>query len=404
MSFAAGAASGMVARADDASALAYNPAGITQIPGTSVLLGMTAIGLNFDLTNEGSDKVSTSDQIWPIPHGYLTHQINDKWWFGLAHFTRFGLGLQYPDNWGSSATKPGTASAVLKSITLLSSTVNPNLVYKLNDVWSLGAGVSYTWGYISLNQQYNMNSGFGNIHLGDVRMHSESGHSFGYNLALHALFNDSWSAGLTYRSKENMHLSGNVRFRNVNSSMINRLEAMGLVKASNFQNTSGKTNLTLPDVFTLGVMYKPLQNLSLEADMGYTVWSRWRSLDIDIFGQEGLHQQKNWRDTWTFGFSVEYWPVDWMALRAGVSYETSPLKDDQCYDYIVPSNGRTNYALGTGFKYDNWTLDFAYMYIDSRKINIPNNIPNEGTTTSTFKGRIDNGYAHSFSVSLGYRF
>ncbi len=32
-------AGGMVARADDASAVAYNPAGITQLPGTTLMFG-----------------------------------------------------------------------------------------------------------------------------------------------------------------------------------------------------------------------------------------------------------------------------------------------------------------------------------------------------------------------------
>ena len=36
-------AGGMVARADDPSAVAWNPAGITQLPGTQIMVGMTAI-------------------------------------------------------------------------------------------------------------------------------------------------------------------------------------------------------------------------------------------------------------------------------------------------------------------------------------------------------------------------
>ena len=40
---ARGTALGMVARADDPSAVAWNPAGITQLPGTQIMVGMTAI-------------------------------------------------------------------------------------------------------------------------------------------------------------------------------------------------------------------------------------------------------------------------------------------------------------------------------------------------------------------------
>ena len=103
MGLGGGAAGGMVARADDPSAVAYNPAGITQIPGTATQLGMAVSALNFDISRKHTgETVSTSNQVWPIPHFYVTHQINDNWWFGIGAFTRYGLGSQFPDNTGRS--------------------------------------------------------------------------------------------------------------------------------------------------------------------------------------------------------------------------------------------------------------------------------------------------------------
>ncbi|MGN1038462.1 MAG: OmpP1/FadL family transporter, partial [Mailhella sp.] len=148
MALGGGAGGGMVARANDASAIAYNPAGITQIPGTTTQMGMAVSMLNFDISRTDTGKtISTSDQAWPIPHFYLTHQLNDKLWLGVGTFTRYGLGSQFPDNWGKVA---GGNSSILKSVTLISTTLNPNIAYKINDILSVSAGVSYTWGYLSL--------------------------------------------------------------------------------------------------------------------------------------------------------------------------------------------------------------------------------------------------------------
>ena len=50
--FGGGPASGMVGRADDASAVVYNPAGLTQVPGTQIMGGLAAVALNLDLGTE----------------------------------------------------------------------------------------------------------------------------------------------------------------------------------------------------------------------------------------------------------------------------------------------------------------------------------------------------------------
>lgn len=407
MALGGGAGGGMVARADDPSAVAYNPAGITQIPGTAVQMGMAVSMLNFDISRTHSgENVSTSNQAWPIPHFYVTHQLNDKWWFGIGAFTRYGLGSQFPDNWTKYDNEPGfstTLAGGIKSVTLLSSTINPNIAYKINDVFSVSAGVSYTWGYLSLNEQYNLD--LNNMHMGtgqaDARIHSENGYAFGYNFGLHARFNDQWSAGLTYRASEDMSFKGSARFRFSNDTASPILQTM-------MQNCNADGKVSIPDVITLGVMYKPRPNLSFEGDVAYTVWSRYRNLTINMHSDKTptFFEQKNWRDTWAFTFGVEYAPLDWLTLRAGFTYETSPLQDSECYDYLVPSNGRNYYTLGAGFKYENWTLDLAYMYIDVREINYSDRQGRQDThdLISTYSGRAHNSYAHNIGLTIGYKF
>ena len=412
MALGGGAGGGMVARADDPSAVAYNPAGITQIPGTATQMGLAVSMLNFDISREHTgETVSTSNQAWPIPHFYLTHQLNDKWWFGIGAFTRYGLGSQFPDNWtkygGETGFKPIMPGMVLsggiKSVTLLSSTINPNIAYKINDVFSVSAGVSYTWGYLSLNEQYNLSSTSNAMVLGqaDARIHSENGYAFGYNFGLHARFNDQWSAGLTYRASEDMTFKGRARFRFSDDPYSVALKGM-------MQSCNADGKISIPDVITLGVMYKPLPNLSFEGDVAYTVWSRYRNLTINMHSDTTpkFFEQKNWRDTWAFTFGVEYAPIDWLTLRAGFTYETSPLQDTGCYDYLVPSNGRNYYTLGAGFKYENWTLDLAYMYIDVRDINYSDKQGQQGghDLISTYAGRAHNSYAHNFGLTIGYKF
>ena len=407
--FGGGPASGMVGRADDASAVAYNPAGLTQVKGTQMMAGLAAVALNLDLDTDAT-WCSNSHQVWPIPHAYVSHQLNDEFWFGVGMFTRWGLGHSYPDRWASRAIDPSKGvfgTNGLKSITLLTSTINPTIAYKLNDVWSVAAGVSYSWGYLSLNQHLDVDgivSGnpdmMGMRDSADIRIHSENGRSFGYNLALHAKFNDQWSAGLTYRSHERMKFNGSARVRGhgaLNGQLAGMVAQMGGIG-----NTRGKATLVLPDVITLGVAYKPTERLSFEADAAYTVWSRWRALNVDLYGYNGIHQQKNWRDTWAFSVSTEYWMYDWLALRAGFMYETSPLNGEAYHDYFIPTNGRLQASVGFGLKYEGWTLDFAYIHMHERETPLADH-SNNGIYSS-LKGEFGNGYDHTFALTLGYKF
>jgi len=388
----------------------YNPAGLTQVPGTQIMGGLAAVALNLDL-DTSAGWTTNSHQVWPIPHAYLSHQLNDKFWFGAGMFTRWGLGHSYPDNWakGGADGLPGALGTnALKSITLLTSTINPTIAYKINDVWSVAAGVSYTWGYLSLNQQINMEKDLYQNNLidvpsnADVRLHSENGRSFGYNLAIHAKFNEQWSAGLTYRSHERMKFKGKSRVRSSGG--------MAEVLANNvLGNGHGEATLVLPDVITLGVAYKPLPELSFEADVAYTVWSRWRNLNVDMYepGVKGIHQQKNWRDTWALSLSAEYWMYDWLALRAGFLYETSPLNGEAYNDYFIPTNGRLQYSAGIGLKYQQWTLDFSYCYMQEREVNLAahaDTVPGAGNLYGTLPGKFGNGYDHTFCLTLGYKF
>ena len=82
-------AGGMVARADDPSAVAWNPAGITQLPGTQIMVGMTAI--------QPSGTVDTVDR------------------FGIGRSTDVDISpiSSVITSGAASASSPGSASAIL---------------------------------------------------------------------------------------------------------------------------------------------------------------------------------------------------------------------------------------------------------------------------------------------------
>lgn len=88
-----------VGRADDPSAIASNPAGITQLDGLQVLAGFTAIHPVLDIRTGNTWTSSDKDALWIPPHFYATWKVNDRYSIGLGTYSRFGLGSVFDENW-----------------------------------------------------------------------------------------------------------------------------------------------------------------------------------------------------------------------------------------------------------------------------------------------------------------
>ena len=212
----------------------------------------------------------------------------------------------------------------------------------------------------------------------------------GFNLAAHYTFNDQWAAGLTYRSRVTQRVHGDLEFDNKNVATPYGNKP--------FPNSRLHGNLHLPDTISFGLTWRPIEDLSFEAGTVYTVWSSYRSLNIHTAEYGTEYSAKNWRDTWGFNFSGEYKALDWLTLRAGYVYETSPMQDSTC-DYMTPSNGRHRITAGVGFNWDQWTLDLAYGYLIIKELNY-----DKSTAAGVLDGKSHNGRSHIAAMSVGYKF
>ncbi len=374
-----GLVGGMVGRADDASAVAHNPAGITQLPGTQMLMGFTAIAPSGSISTDVGKNTITTDadrHCWVNPHVFVSHQLSDRLWLGVGLFSRFGLGDSFPHGW------PGSRNLV--EVKLKTVSFNPSLAWKVNDNLSLAFGVELMGSSVTLRKGYQLSSTMYN-----AQRLKGMGIAPGFNLAAHYKFNDQWSMGLTYRSNINMKLRADNRW-DYQLGAINPL----------FRDCDANAMLHMPDTITFGVAWKPDPKLSLEVGTVYTMWSRYRHLNINLEGPVNAtsYSDKNWKDTWCFNVSAEYKPLDWLALRAGYSFETSPM-NNATHDYMTPTNGRHRMAVGAGFAWDNWTVDVAYGYVIVKGLEYEAN-----PATGVYAGNAHHVRSHIAALSVGYKF
>ncbi len=388
-------AGGLVARGGDASAEAYNPAAITRLLGTQFQTNMAFSMFYWGIdTRDGAGNQTNSHcshQTWPIPSFYLTHQFNDKLWFGFGAYTRFGLGVKYPKGW------PGGAS--LRHVKLITQSLTPTIAYKINDVFSVAASAEIMWATMQMNK--NLNVGNPMLDYLGVRDVNINGHgvSYGGNLSVHAQLNEQWSMGLTYRAPMSLRVNGKTRY----DAQLGKNPMFAGTPLAALQNSKLRGTMHLPDSFTFGVAFKPTDKLSFEADAQYTLWSRFR--DFNMYMKSPVNSWNNsdrhWENSWTFGISAEYQALDWLALRLGFMYETSPMNYGNA-DYMVPSNGRNYYTAGIGISYGSWTLDLAYMYIHNHVLDYTSS--HDHGTPGVVAGRTTHPHAHNFGIGIGYKF
>ncbi len=379
---------GLAGRADDPSANAYNPAGITQIPGSGFMVGFTAINPEASVEMNGVTEEAES-KFWTPPHLYATQQINDTFWLGFGVYSRFGLGIEYDDDW---AGRYNVYEASIQSVSL-----NPNLAVKLTDWLSIAAGPEIMW----LDFSQKKKALFSHPLLGDHDVDAKlEGQNWGYGAVagIHAIPADWLRLGFTYRSQVTQEVEGEVDFTKPAAIDIP-------ATAAYFGDTDAKGKITLPDSFTFGVALYPTEKLSLEFDAVYTRWSSYDELKIEYAddiapGVSETASKKDWKDVWRYQVSAEYAALDWLDLRASYVYDQTPDPDGHA-DFMVPANDRHLFGVGAGFHVtENLDVDLGYTYlhiverdIDARPAD---GIPHD----ATFK----DGYAHMYALTVGYRF
>jgi long-chain fatty acid transport protein len=363
----------MVARADDPSAIFYNPAGLVQLPGLRVLGGFSVILPHTEIVTQSgpfNDNTFANSQARVVPHFFATYKLNERVWLGLGLNSPFGLGIKYNDNW------PGRFNLIKADIQTLN--INPTVAVKITDYLSVGGGLDIMY------FNFNLKRAFPLPFLGEQTLHlAGDTWGLGFNLGVLLRPRPDLSIGVSYRSQISQQLSGPAQ-----------------VQPYYPLNTRASGGIILPDQIFAGIMVRPVEKLSVEAGVIWTRWSLFQNFNVKFDNALGfLSERKAWHNTWRGQIGVEYKALPWLDVRGGYSLENEPMPD-QYVDYLVPtSNLRHNFSCGTGFRWGSATLDLAYtlVYMPARFVN---SSAAPGVLPSTFQNRL----SHVIVCSLGYKF
>src|SRR5437870_13518742 len=107
---ASGKGNAFTGEANDPSAIFYNPAGITQLPGTQFMIGTSIVKLDSTFRSSTSgESTQLQDQFPIVPHYFITHrfkQWDERLSIGLGVYTPFGIIADWPATWQGRSNTP----------------------------------------------------------------------------------------------------------------------------------------------------------------------------------------------------------------------------------------------------------------------------------------------------------
>ena len=344
---AVGMAGSVVGFVDDASAIYFNPAGIAQGQGIDVMLGATLIIPFFN--NTAANGVETNASSTPItpPFFYATYGISDEVTVGVGVFTPYGLSLSYPDGW--------TGRFLVTSVSEKIFDINPTVAFHFGPV-RFGGGAQISYATVELQNNLNLLTGNPNVYTPPAPAVDLGASTWGYggNVGIQVdIIEKVLQIGAAYRSRVSYNFSGNAHFSNIPTQFQGQIHDQG-----------ANTSFTTPDSVALGLAYKPLSCLTLDADLTYFGWQVFQDIAINFPGTPSLNtfELKSWHHTFNIRVGYE-WTVDehW-TLRGGLMYDPTPsptatLQPD------VPDSSRINLAGGLGWRAGAFHIDAGAQWI-----------------------------------------
>lgn len=329
---------------DDLSAVHYNPAGMTLLPGTQMQAGSVWIEVNAEYDGDHGASENGRYKGQAIPAGYITHQLTDDVWLGLGLTVPFGMGTDYNKEW--EGAERGYTS------TILTFDINPNVAWKVNDFLSVGGGISLQYAKAKLGARL-LKAGHS---VGNGKINADSW-DWGWNFGAMLTLSEKLRFGLSYRSSITHDAEGDFDYDS----------SIRLLPSKTFDS---KATVKTPDTIMFTATWEATDNLRLSSLIRWAKWSNFKTLTIKNevsgpytdFGSKSY--DNDWEDTWLFSVGADYKLNDAWTVRGGVAYEKDPVSDSSKRMAVIPDTDRLWFSVGATWNASkNFQIDGGFSYL-----------------------------------------
>jgi long-chain fatty acid transport protein len=388
-------AGALVARADEPSAVGYNPAAIARLDEG---LGLQ-LGLDFDAPTEDASSAtrdaSAEHTIQFPPAAYLAWRPRGARW-------ALGLGFDAPlwrlVDW-QTFDFPGRFVARSSEARLFE--LHPVAAVALDGGWSVGGGLRWVQGEASYGdaRRDRQTSPLGDFDIEVDRLAEADVDGLGYDLGVH-WSGSSASFGARWRSEVELDGRGDLSYR-VRDPAALPPEVLAAARA---RLATGATRIAdaLPARATAGAAWRATENLVLELDAELALWS---SLDAPSVADEPerlgpgfeIGRRAGWDDTLSWRFGAELELIEGWSAGAGLAWEPSPVSAD-AIEPGAPQGDAVVASLGGTWSGEIVTFDLGWSFhrFDDQTARGQEPDPDVRTTYS--------GHAQVWALSARWRF
>ncbi|ROM34235.1 hypothetical protein BK648_26285 [Pseudomonas poae] len=333
-------------------------------------------------TNNGGQGGFTA---W-LPTGFLVVPIGDRFAFGLSQVVPQGMKTTWNEN---SKFRDFAVDTKIETVGLTGS-----LSFKVNDEFSVGAGVIYqrSQGFVSQNVDLlaaaDVSPG-----LGGTGFPTGVGHS----LMRVKVDNSSvgWFTGIVWKPtlQDTLGLNYHAKIKNKMTGKYNiYTDAIGRNAMTNPIGPNGETlvemaypglklfpdganastQLDIPATAAVDWVHQFNDRWTMGVSVMWTEWSSFQNLTLKSEGSTIVAIPYSYKNAWMTSIGGDFKATDELTLRAGVAYDQTPTRNST-RDPRIPDGDRYFLSFGAGYDIKavpGLSVDAAYSHQFVEKVNL----------------------------------
>jgi long-chain fatty acid transport protein len=357
-----GLSNALTAGVNDASAVYYNPAALSEASGNNILVSGIYINNNSTVENSGRKAVNKHDDNFLASFFANYHIPRTDFSVGIGTYTPFGLATTYDRDFVRFAAQ----RTELKTIY-----VTPAFSWHPSKFFSIGSGLSFVHASGLFSRALCLDPITGctaPIGLeGRMRL-TDTANAFAYNLGVLVKPSENLKVGFSYRSRADL------RFDNADVKL-----------GGAFSATTTKAEvrpLPLPPVINAGVYWQINPAWGAEFVYEYTRWSEFGRFNATFSPSPtfiplgipfaGFSLPENWKNTSTLRMGSFYKINDSWELRGGLAVEETPIPN-KTQNPAIPGADLLTLNAGVGYKWEKLSVDLGYMAVFYKTRRVTNN-------------------------------
>ena len=393
---------GEAAIADNASVLARNPAAMMTFDKMAVSVSGTYIKPDVDVEGKTSGNLTlpngatgpnvfnsdaSASGIAPaafVPASYFIQPLNDQWAWGIGLFSNYGLSTEYDKNFAAGSGAGDTS--------LTTFNINPNIAYRVNEQFSIGAGINAVYGAAELNRFAGV-LGKPKGTPADTSIAHLKGDTWGFGWNVGTLYeiNENNRLALTYRSQVDMSFDGDFQGTTSNNKVVD-----------------GNLKLDLPAQAEFAGYHRLNQQFAVHYSVNWTDWSAFQELNATSSSCKSgvcLYKPEKFKDSTRYSLGGTWFINPSWEARLGFAYDKTPIEAEY-RSLSIPDSDRIWYSAGATYHINpDMSVDFGMTYIDGKTVDVNEGlVSHDGTVNNPRWQGTSHGDAYLASIGLNMKF